>query len=327
MKQNISPSRLCLSLKDKKLPRRAVSILLGAITGLALGAEAQVSNINSVVVTPRILFGNSLSNAVLEAVTNYPTVISFTETNAGTSQSGFQPIQDLWEFSADGGKTAYLFQTNDYFTAYMNVTLTGVPAAPRKEAGFAFEDINGNINGQYILDTDAGEVVAFGGNLPFYASPLDHTFVSGETITMGVSIFKDSNGSNAIVYAANGISSPVLEFGNPGGVNAVYTVNNSPAPYALGGYFQTQGQGTGVTNMGAASFQNIHIFTQPPLSIAESGNQTLLYWPASQAYFLLQASTNLSSTNWAAVTNGNYFIGVAVTNSNPSSFYRLIAPQ
>jgi len=330
MNSQITPVSLCLRLKSLKNSNgRKVCALYAAVVGVALaaatGANAQVSTINSVIVTPGILDSANFSNAVLTAVTNYPTVISFVETNAGTTNTSFSPIQDLWQFSGDGGSSAYLFQSNDYFTAYMNVTLSGAPVSPRKEAGFAFEDVTGDINGQYILDTDAGEVVAFGGNLLFYASPLDHTFVSGETITMGVTIFKDSNGNTAIIYTANGISSPVLEFNQ----NSVYLANGTtPEPYTLGGYFQLQGQGAGATNSGSAVFQNIKILTQPTLNIAQTANQTVLYWPASDANFILQSSTNLSSTNWATVsTNGAFVIGVAVTNSSPASFYRLISPE
>ncbi len=207
----------------------------------------------------------------------------------------------------------------------MNVTLTGNPVSPRKEAGFAFNDQNGAINGQYILDTDAGEVVAFGGNLPFYATALNKTFHSGDTITMGVTITRDTNGILSIIYSANGISSPPLEFNQ----NAVYLVNNNttPAPYSLGGYFQIQGQNSPATNNGSAVFQDITIFAQPSLNIAKKGNTSIVYWPASEGTFVLQSSTNIASTNWSTVNSNSAFIsGVVVTNSGTNTFYRLVAP-
>ena len=72
--------------------------------------------------------------------------------------------------------------------------------------------------------------------MPFYASPLDHTFQSGERHhDERETIFQDSRGSNAIIYGANGYYSAPLEFGNPGGVNAPYVVNGTtPAPYTFG---------------------------------------------------------------------------------------------
>ena len=188
---------------------RLVGPSIATVIGLALAVVnttyGQVSTINSVIMQPRAL--NSLTNAVLAAVTNYPVLISFTETNAGTTNTAFSPNQDFWQFSVKGKTNAYLFQSNDFFTASMTVTLTGAPLSPRKEAGFAFNDVAGNINGQFILDLDAGEVVAFGGNLPFYASPLDHFYLSGEPITMGITILTDANGVQSIIYSADGFSS------------------------------------------------------------------------------------------------------------------------
>jgi len=317
-----------LSLEPSKT---TVFRLLGgvAVIGIVLAgatcAQGQVSKINSVVIQPRVVNSANLSNAVLTVVTNYPSIVSFTETNAGTTNTAFSALQDVWQFSADGGNTPYLFQTNDYYTAFMNVTLTGNPVSPRKEAGIAFNDQNGAISGQYILDTDAGEVVAFGGNLPFYATALNHQFHSGDTITMGVTITKDTNGVTSIIYSADGISSPPLEF-NQG---AVYLANNNttPAPYTLGGYFQIQGQNTPATNNGSAVFQNITIFSQPSLNIAKNGNTSIIYWPASEGTFVLQSSTNLTSTNWTDVNSNSAFIsGVVVTNSGTNKFYRLVAP-
>jgi hypothetical protein len=39
------------------------------------------------------------------------------------------------------------------------------------------------------------------------------------------------------------------------------------------------------------------------LNIAPAGNQTVLFWPATIANYVLQSTTNLSSTNWVAVTS------------------------
>ena len=79
------------------------------------------------------------------------------------------------------------------------VTLTGDPISPRKEAGFVFNNPL-NDGGEFIVNTDGHEFVAFGGFLPFYAFP--RNFNSGDTVTMGLTVFKDSNGKNAIIYSA-----------------------------------------------------------------------------------------------------------------------------
>jgi hypothetical protein len=302
---------------------RVAAALAFAITGIS--ANAQFTKINSAVISTNFENSTNLPNAELTVVSNYPSIISFSLTNAGNpNTTAYSPIQDLWQFSANG-TTAYNFGAFEYYTATMTVTLTGNPVSPRKEAGFAFEDVNGSINGQYILDTDAGEVVAFGGNLPFYATPLDHTFQSGESITMSVTICLDSRGSNAIIYGANGYNSPPLEFGNPNGVNAPYVVNGTtPAPYTLGGYFQLQGQGVAETNNGSAVFQNIGVGY--PLSVAASGvNGVVAYWPNAGSSYTLQSASSLTSTNWSNVI-GEPVVGIIAPATSSNTFYRLVAP-
>jgi formylglycine-generating enzyme required for sulfatase activity len=59
------------------------------------------------------------------------------------------------------------------------------------------------------------------------------------------------------------------------------------------------------------------------LNIAPAGNQTVLFWPATIANYVLQSTTNLSSTNWVAVTNTVLVTAVTVTNTSPTRYFRL----
>jgi hypothetical protein len=219
---------------------------VAAIIGLAAanGAFAQISSINSASFTPRQF--NDIPAATLTVVSNYPSLISFQEQNV-SKPTGFAN-RDAWHFSSDSGATSFLFNNNDAFTITMTVTLTGNPISPRKEAGFVFNNPL-NDGGEFIVNTDGHEVVAFGGFLPFYAFP--RTFQSGDTVTMGLTIFKDSNGKNAIIYFANCMVSPPLEFSNleQGVINGT----------TIGGYFQIVNAPTIATNNGLATFQNIKI--------------------------------------------------------------------
>lgn len=95
----------------------------------------------------------------------------------------------------------------------------------------------------------------------------------------------------------------------------------------LGGYFQIQTDPTNLNNAGEAIFSDISIIPQVNLDIALTGTQVVLYWPAGATNYVLQTSTNLSSTNWTDVTNGTPIMGLTVSNSAPGSFFRLIAPQ
>ncbi len=225
-----------------------VGTCAGAVLSLITAGSlfAQVSTINSVVYSPREF--NDIPGATVTVVSNYPSLISISEQNVVAS-SGFAN-RDNWRFSADG-TTAYKFGNNDFFAATMTITLTGNPISPRKEAGFMLNTIGGD--GQFIVNTDAHEVVAFGGPLPFFAFP--STFNSGDTITLGMTYFLDGNGKRAVIYSANGAVSPALEFSNlEQGI-----IDNS----TLGGYFQIVRIAPEATNDGSATFANIGIVTVP----------------------------------------------------------------
>src|SRR5260370_32036588 len=128
----------------------------------------------------------------------------------------------------------------------MKITLTGKPAAPRKEAGIIFNNPL-NDGGEFILDTDGHEVVAFGGFLPFYAFP--KFFNSGDTVTMGITYFRDENGKNAIIYSANGTNRPPLELSN----TKQGLINNT----TIAGYLHIQQPKTNPTNSEPASLATI----------------------------------------------------------------------
>jgi hypothetical protein len=65
----------------------------------------------------------------------------------------------------------------------------------------------------------------------------------------------------------------------------------------------------------------------PQLNIALSGGEVVLYWTTNTAGYVLQSITNLSSTNWASITNEiNTIEGYYVysnTLSGKAAFFRL----
>jgi len=68
---------------------------------------------------------------------------------------------------------------------------------------------------------------------------------------------------------------------------------------------------------------------QPTLGIVRTNNQSLLYWPAIAADYILQSSTNLASTNWVFATDAvpaTYGSDTAMTVSNVSvaRYFRLM---
>lgn len=222
-------------------PRASACAALLCLAGTSV--YAQISSINSANYHPREF--NDVPNATVTVVSNYPSLISFSEQNVSKA-TGFAN-RDVWRFSSDSGLTPHRFGNDEFFSATMEVTLTGDPISPRKEAGFLLSTIGGD--GQFIVNTDGHEVVAFGGPFPFYAFP--RTFNSGDTITLGITYFLDSNGKRAVIYRANCMQSPPLEFSNlEQGI-----IDNS----TLGGYFQIVNSPTITTNSGSTVYRNITI--------------------------------------------------------------------
>jgi hypothetical protein len=223
---------------------RICKIALVAL-GFNTSLYSQISTINSANYHPREF--NDVPGSTLTVVSNYPSLISFTDQNVSAT-SGFAN-RHVWRFSSDSGATPLPLSNDTFFTVFMDLTLTGDPISPRKEAGFLLDTIGGQ--GQFIVNTDGHEVVAFGGPFPFYAFP--STFNSGDTVRLGMTYFLNSEGKRAIIYYANCMQSPPLEFSNlEQGI-----IDNS----TLGGYVQIVNDSSNPTNSGSAVFENITIGT------------------------------------------------------------------
>jgi hypothetical protein len=227
--------------------------LVGVVA--ASGAYAQVSSINSAVVTPRVF--NDITNATFTAVNDYPSGVTLGE--AGVSQATGFANRDVWHFS-NNGTTAYQFQNGDYFQASFDLTMITPTNSPRKEAGFLFSTANdGDI--QFIVNLDAHEVVQFGG-ISFYSFNANNgiTYTAGQTITLGLNYFLDANGKNALQFIANGVYSPVFEFGPTVGSGALDIGNGS----TLGAYFQVVNDPGNPSNGGTALYSGIRMGVPEP---------------------------------------------------------------
>jgi hypothetical protein len=221
----------------------ATLIGLAAVTG----AYAQITTVNSAVVTPRVF--NDVPGAAFGAANGYPNSIWLEE--AGVSQATGYANRDVWQFS-NGGTTAYQFQNNDYFQASFDLTLAVNTLTVRREAGFLFSTASsGDI--QFIVDTDAHEVVQFGG-ISFYSFNPGLSYNSGDTISLAMAYFLDASGNNALQVRAYGVSSPVYEFAAGTGIG-----NGS----TLGGYLQVVNDPANPSNAGTALFQNITLVPEP----------------------------------------------------------------
>jgi formylglycine-generating enzyme len=65
---------------------------------------------------------------------------------------------------------------------------------------------------------------------------------------------------------------------------------------------------------------------QPALSIAQVGNQSVIYWPTipSTNITILQATTNLTTPNWVTANDAVTVTAATVSNTLPARFFHLI---
>jgi hypothetical protein len=97
--------------------------------------------------------------------------------------------------STDGGATAHVFGIDDSFTFETRLTLTDGFNSPRKEAGIRF---NSPITGDmlFIVNSDAGEIVTFGGPFHLFGSNGGgNGYTPGTSILLGV---KEIGGGDGI---------------------------------------------------------------------------------------------------------------------------------
>lgn len=246
---------------------------VGLMLTLASGAAFAAADL---VLRPRVF--NDAPNAQLYMSASGSTA-SVSETNVSAPREGGANRDDFLVSEAGGAPTG--FDTTDAFTFFTDVTLTGDPLSPRKEAGIR---INNPITGDalFIINSDGHEVVAFGGGAPFWnavgagANPYN----VGETITLGVS-YRQQGGLNGIQYT-------VIQNGNTytSGFNAWQ--NNEQGiglGSTLGTYFQIGNDQNNPDNSGGAVFTNMRFGRSPtslelinatPYAIPEPGSMALL---------------------------------------------------
>jgi hypothetical protein len=204
--------------------------------------KAQGAGINNVVILPRVVHGGDPSSN-FDSLKALPVVAL---ADSQVSHEGQFANRHDWALSEDGEEPA-VFGIDDFFDFSFDLTLSGTPIAPRKEAGIIITTAIAG-EGQYIVNTDAHEVVAFGGPLPFNAFPA--TFDSGETINLRLRYFRDmADGLRKIEYFANGESSGAKEITN--------NEQGIPGPFFIKGYVQIPISTDNPNNHVVAVFDNI----------------------------------------------------------------------
>ncbi len=213
-----------------------------ATTGSPPQAEKQVKD---VVILPQVVHGGDPQSRFL-FVKALPTVVL---ADFNVSHPGQFANRHDWALSEDG-EEPLAFGIDDYFELSFDLVLHGTPPgtqfAERKEAGIIITtSVAGE--GQFIVNTDAHEVAAFGGPFPFFR--FDFGYNSGDLITLGIRYFRDSDGKRKIQYRANDKTSDPLEFTN--------LEQGIPGPFFIKGYIQTVINTAIPETSAAAAFANI----------------------------------------------------------------------
>jgi hypothetical protein len=253
--------------------------LVGLCLAAASGAYAQVSSINSVIISHVF---NDIPGATPSSFNSYPGNVTLNESGVSRPASG-GANRDVWYFSNNGGVSAYQFQNNNYFNASFNITLAGNgnPASVGLEAGWLFSNGSGSFGGDLqSLVTGAGVVVQFGGPSYYPFSPAAGgyppaagssppggvpNYTEGQTYAMGLNYILDPNtGRNAFEYSVNGVFA-LSPTGDPDphtryfDLGAGVGVGSNP----LGGYFQIGNDPSHANNNGTATFSAITITSVP----------------------------------------------------------------
>lgn len=236
-------------------------LLLAVLSlGLVTWANAQINN---AVILDRVF--NDDSNSVSSHFKAWPAILLTDNKVDGDGVDPEWANRHAWFVSSDGVSELQISLSQPWIMSF-DLTLIGAPATPRKEAGYLIRIGMpwGYSEGQFIVNTDAHEVVAFGWPFPFYSFNASHglSYNSGQTIRLGVTFFKDpGDGLYKIIYSANGISSPALALADQG----LFTGWITP-----GGYLQVQIDKNNPSNGGAALFNNI-VAVPEPASVAVLG--------------------------------------------------------
>jgi hypothetical protein len=233
--------------------------LIGLCLAVATGAWAQISSINSALITPRVF--NDFPNAVSNINNSYPSSITIGESGVWRATSGGLN-RDIWQFSSDGS-TPYTLGANDFFSVSMTLNVTGTTAVDN-EAGFIIPNVNGTFGGgdlQFLADPQSHFLGMFGGT-GFWNSGI--TYNAGTTITMGMQYFFDSaNSQDAMQFWVNtgsgNIYSPVQDW------------TGNLAGDTFGGYYQIGNGGSSPGVSGQAVFGNIAFAVPEPSVLALLG--------------------------------------------------------
>jgi hypothetical protein len=215
----------------------------GGANGLIIEPRAVFNSYpgSTLTITAPVAGSPFVNPATTIAVPGFPDNINVKDTNAVGATGGANRDDIL--MSGDGGNTADTIPATFSFTISADVDITDKFDSPRKEAGIRINGTGANLGNDalFILDSDAHEVVAFGGPFYNFVSNGFPAYQTGETVFMSES-YNASAGT--LTYEAQDISGPTgagplfssgpLSYTPPGasqvGLYAQWTPAAAPVP-------------------------------------------------------------------------------------------------
>lgn len=175
--------------------------LIGFGLAATHGAYAQINGYN---VNPRVFNdnpGSTLTVTPADPINGNPATITIRDafTGAFTGANRHDAVA-----SSDGGVTSFNHSIDNSFVFTTRLTLTDGFNGPRKEAGIR---INSPVTGDalFIVNSDAGEIVTFGGGAPFHifgSNGGGNGYTPGNSILLGI---REIGGGDGVGGIANTI--------------------------------------------------------------------------------------------------------------------------
>lgn len=248
-------------------PRFCHAAIISLSLTVGLGANAPATTIDGFFVNARVfndMPGSTLTITPATPINTNPATITIDDQFTGSGANRHDVM-----VSSDGGTTPYVHDIDESFRFTTVLTLSDGSDSPRKEAGIR---INSSVTGDmlFIVNSDAGEIVTFGG--PFHSFGSNgggNGYTPGTPILLGIEYLTAGDGAGGVAntteyfidYGAGIITTGPLPWTN---------VEGGPVDFQVGVYAQGQ------NNAAPGDFVNAMFTDTTYITIPEPGTFALV---------------------------------------------------